>query len=105
MVSCRLFPEAPYIYNSSVYAPQVSRPEPEKERFYDTLQYMVAMVPKTEILIPVGDWNSHIDDPASVFSDAHGFVPITQKVKESWNSSQAMESASATPGSGRETHT
>ena len=52
-------------------APQVGRPEPEKERFYDQLQKTVAKIPATEILIPVSDWNSHIDASVDGFSDAH----------------------------------
>ena len=55
-----------------MYRPQICRPEPENECFYDQLQYAFAKVPATEILIPVGDWNSHIGAPAGVFSDAHG---------------------------------
>ena len=55
----------------SLYAPQVDLPESEKERFYDQLQYAVVKVPASEILIPVGDWNSHAGTPASVFSNAH----------------------------------
>ena len=56
----------------SVYAPQTGRPELENKRFYDQLQYAVAKVSATEILIPVGDWNGHVGAPAGVFSDAHG---------------------------------
>ena len=44
-----------------MYVPQVNRPELEKKRFYDQLQYIVTMVPATEILIPVGDWKGPIN--------------------------------------------
>ena len=62
---------------TSVYAPQVDRPEPEKQQFYDELHYSVENLPATEILIPIGDWNSHGGAPAGVVSDAHagrGFI-------------------------------
>ena len=51
---------------------KLDRPEPEKERFYDQLQYAVAKVSATEILIPIVDWNGHFGAPAIVFCDAHG---------------------------------
>ena len=60
-----------------MYAPQVGRPEPEKQQFYDELHYSVENLPATEILIPIGDWNSHGGAPAGVVSDAHagrGFI-------------------------------
>ena len=53
-------------------APQVGLTDPEKECFYDQLQYADAKVPATEIPIPVGDGNGHIGTSAGVFSDAHG---------------------------------
>ena len=49
----------------SVYASQLGRTVPEKERFYDQLQCAVAKVPATEILIQVGDWSSHVGASAS----------------------------------------
>ena len=55
-----------------VYTPQVGWPELEKEHFYGQLQYAVAKVSASEILIPVGDWNSHVGTPAGVFCNAHG---------------------------------
>ena len=56
----------------SVYAPQTNRPESEKVHFYDQLQRVVAKVPSSEILIPVGDWNGHVGAAAGVYSEAHG---------------------------------
>ena len=56
----------------SVYTPQASRPDAQKEHFYDQLQYAVAKVSATEILILVGDWNGHVGAAAGAFSDAHG---------------------------------
>ena len=44
----------------------------KNERFYDQLQYAVAKVPATEVLIPVGDWKGHVGAVAVMFSDAHG---------------------------------
>ena len=56
----------------SIYAPQANYPDAINEYFYDELQHTVAKVPATEILIPVGDWNSHIGAAAGVYSDTHG---------------------------------
>ena len=56
----------------SVYAPQVDRIGPEKERFADQLQCAVVKVPATEILIPVGNCNDHIGASAGVCSNGHG---------------------------------
>ena len=51
----------------SVYAPQVGRPDIEKEQFYDLLQEIVSKVPNSEVLIPIGDWNSHVGRVAGGF--------------------------------------
>ena len=55
-----------------VYTPQVNYPNSIEERFYDELQHTVTKVPTTEILIPVGNWKSHVDAAAGVYSDCHG---------------------------------
>ena len=56
----------------SVYAPQVGRPDIEKEQFYDLLQEIVSKVPNSEVLIPIGDWNSHVGRVAGAFEAVHG---------------------------------
>ena len=56
----------------SVYAPQSGLNETEKEKFYDTLQFHIANVPASEVLIPLGDWNGHVGTDCSSFADVHG---------------------------------
>ena len=56
----------------SVYAPQVGRPDDEKEQFYDLLQEIVSKVPNSEVLIPIGDWNGHVGRVAGGFEAVHG---------------------------------
>ena len=75
----------------------------KKEHFYDQLQYVVAKVPATEQLIPVGDWNGHIGAPAGVFGDAHGGHGNTEG-ERILEFAIANGLQSATPGSRRVTH-
>ena len=35
------------------------------------MQHVIARIPATEILIPVGGWNGHIGAAAGVFSDVN----------------------------------
>ena len=51
----------------SVYAPQVGCPDVEKEQFYDLLQEIVSKVSSSEVLIPIGNWNSHVGRVAGSF--------------------------------------
>ena len=69
---------------------------------------VVAKVQATEILIPVGNCNSHVGAPAGVFGDAHGghgFWIHNKEDEKILEFAIAMVSVSATPGSRRETHT
>ena len=69
---------------TSVYAPKQGRSVAEKERFYDQLQSVTAMVPHSEVLSPIGDWNEGVHDGCGYkkqnaegdrfFSDAHRMV-------------------------------
>ena len=51
----------------SVYAPQAGLQEAEKDRFYDQLQSVMARIPASEVLIPLGDWNGQVG------ADSNGF--------------------------------
>ena len=44
----------------SVYAPQIGRPERDREEFWETLDTAIGVVPETERLIIAGDLNSHV---------------------------------------------
>ena len=55
----------------SVYAPQAGLQEAEKDRIYDQLQSVLARIPASEVLIPLGDWNGHIGDDSNGFEKVH----------------------------------
>ena len=55
----------------SVYAPQAGLQEAEKDRFYDQLQSVVARIPASEVLIPLGDWNGHVGADSNGFEEVH----------------------------------
>ena len=44
----------------SVYAPTFSRPEPEKDEFYDTLRTNISKTASTDTLIILGDFNARV---------------------------------------------
>ena len=56
----------------SVYAPQSGLDSAVKQEFYDTLQYHIAKVPASEVLILLGDWNGHVGAECGDFVDVHG---------------------------------
>ena len=58
----------------SVYAPQVDRPEAEKEAFW----CMVTAVAESEVQLVAGDLNGHIGEEVM---GAHGFGVRNQEVK------------------------
>ena len=55
----------------SVYAPQAGLQEAEKDRFYDQLQSVMARIPASEVLIPLGDWNGHVGADSNGFEKVH----------------------------------
>ena len=55
----------------SVYAPQCGLPEAVKDSFYDQLQSLVAKIPASETLIPLGDWNGHVGSGSCGFEEVH----------------------------------
>ena len=55
----------------SVYAPQAGLQEAEKDQFYDQLQSVMARIPASEVLIPLGDWNGHVGADSNGFKEVH----------------------------------
>ena len=55
----------------SVYAPQAGLQEAEKDRYYDQLQSVMARIPASEVLIPLGDWNGHVGADSNGFEEVH----------------------------------
>ena len=55
----------------SVYAPQAGLQEAEKDRFYDQLQSVMARIPASEVLIPLGYWNGHVGADSNRFEEVH----------------------------------
>ena len=55
----------------SVYAPQAGLQEAEKDQFYDQLQSVMARIPASEVLIPLGDWNGHVGADSNGFEEVH----------------------------------
>ena len=55
----------------SVYAPQAGLQKAEKDRFYDQLQSVMARIPASEVLIPLGDWNGHVGADSNGFEEVH----------------------------------
>ena len=55
----------------SVYAPQAGLQEAEKDRFYNQLQSVLARIPASEVLIPLGDWNGHVGADSNRFEEVH----------------------------------
>ena len=87
----------------SVHAPQVNRPEAEKERFYDQSQYTVAKIPPTRYssqLVNGMVMSTLLPTCSAMPPVGTASVPATMKVREFWNSPLPMVSTSATPGSG-----
>jgi hypothetical protein len=55
----------------SVYAPQSSLPEAEKDCFFDQLQSFVTKILASEVLIPIGGWNGHVGSKSCGFEEVH----------------------------------
>ena len=43
-----------------VYAPTTNAKEAEAERFYEDLQDLLELIPKTDVLFIIGDWNAKV---------------------------------------------
>ena len=43
-----------------VYAPNINAEEAKVERFYEDLQDLLELTPKTDVLFIIGDWNAKV---------------------------------------------
>ena len=54
----------------SVYAPQSGLSDEVKDLFFDQLHAVTARIPRSEFLIPWGDWNGHVGCAGSGYRGA-----------------------------------
>ena len=56
----------------SVYAPQSGLSDVDKDLFFDQLRAVTARIPRSEFLIPCGDWNGHVGRAGTEYREVHG---------------------------------
>ena len=56
----------------SVYAPQSGLSDVDKDLFFDQLHAVTARIPRSELLIPCGDWNGHVGRAGTEYREVHG---------------------------------
>ena len=56
----------------SVYAPQSGLRDVDKDLFFDQLRAVTARIPRSEFLIPCGDWNGHVGHAGTEYREVHG---------------------------------
>ena len=56
----------------SVYAPQSGLSDVDKDLFFDQLRAVTARIPRSELLIPCGDWNGHVGRAGTEYREVHG---------------------------------
>ena len=56
----------------SVYAPQSGLSDVDKGLFFDQLRAVTARIPRSELLIPCGDWNGHVGHAGTEYREVHG---------------------------------
>ena len=56
----------------SVYSPQSGLSDEDKDLFVVQLRAMTARIPKSEFLIPCGDWNGHVGCAGTEHREVHG---------------------------------
>ena len=61
-----------YIFLLSVYAPQSGLSDVDKDLFFDQLRAVTARIPRSEFLIPCGDWNGHVGRAGTEYREVHG---------------------------------
>ena len=59
-------------YSYKQYAPQVNRPQEEKDAFLEELEDMVQAVPDNEMICIDGDFNAHIGETCRNYQGVHG---------------------------------
>ena len=56
----------------SVYAPQSGLSDVDKDLFFDQLRAVTARIPRSQLLIPCGDWNGHVGRAGTEYREVHG---------------------------------
>ena len=56
----------------SVYAPQSGKSDVDKDLFFDQLRAVSARIPRSEFLIPCGDWYGHVGRAGTEYREVHG---------------------------------
>ena len=56
----------------SVYVPQSGLSDVDKDLFFDQLRVVTARIPRSELLIPCGDWNGHVGRADTNYREVHG---------------------------------
>ena len=56
----------------SVYAPQSGLSDVDKDLFFDQLRAVTARIPRSELLIPCGDWNGHVGRAGTEYREVYG---------------------------------
>ena len=55
-----------------MYAPQSDLSDVDKDLFFDQLWTATARIPRSEFLIPCGDWNDHVGRAGTEYREVHG---------------------------------
>ncbi|MBN3271385.1 CFDP2 protein, partial [Polyodon spathula] len=66
----------------SVYAPQVGRPQEEKDSFLEDLKEVVSRIPGNEMVVIGGDFNAHLGEKCPDYPDEHGQRGLGEKNEE-----------------------
>ena len=56
----------------SVYTPQSGLSDVDKDLFFDQLRAVTARIPRSELLIPCGDWKGHVGRAGTEYREVHG---------------------------------
>ena len=52
--------------------PQSGISDEDKDLFFDQLRAVTARIPKSQLMIPCGDWNGHVGRTGTVYREVHG---------------------------------
>ncbi|MBN3324175.1 CFDP2 protein, partial [Atractosteus spatula] len=66
----------------SVYAPQVGRPQEEKDSFLEDLEEVVSRIPGNEMVVIGGDFNVHLGEKCPDYPDEHGQKGLGERNEE-----------------------
>ena len=82
----------------SVYAPQSGLSDVDKDLFFDQLRAVTARIPRSELLIPCGDWNGHVGRAGTEYREVHGGMGCVRRLL-TWK--EAMEEKGLTVNAGK----